>query len=382
MTSPKRSLTLLALTLIPACGDDGATGAGAGGGSSATATSGTGTPATATAAQTTGQGGSGGGAAACVPIDLGVASQATPLPMGCTGPTCASTGLVALTDLTGGDYLGVPGGLYCGANTRPAAYEAEGVALGQGIVPLSAAGTPDPSGHNALVSIGMSNTTQEFSRFITKYDMDPLKHPSLVLVDGAMGAHATPQWIDPQNDAWTNLTSRLMTRGVTDAQVVALWVKLAQQSPQTECTSAGFMEPCFPAHADKLAADIRTILGMLTARFQNLQIIYLSSRIYAGYATTQLNPEPYAYQSGFSVKKLVVEKIMGDPAAAALPYLSWGPYLWSDGTTENAEGLSWTVNELQPDGTHPAGAGQDKVADLLFEFFTTDATAAPWFVGP
>lgn len=37
----------------------------------------------------------------------------------------------------------------------------------------------------------------------------------------------------------------------------------------------------------------------------------MSSRTYGGYATTELNPEPYAYQSGFSVKWLVQDQLEG-----------------------------------------------------------------------
>jgi hypothetical protein len=32
------------------------------------------------------------------------------------------------------------------------------------------------------------------------------------------------------------------------------------------------------------------------------------------------------------------------------------------------------------DGTHPSPSGQQKVAALLWKFFTTDATAKSWFV--
>ena len=37
----------------------------------------------------------------------------------------------------------------------------------------------------------------------------------------------------------------------------------------------------------------------------------LSSRIYAGYAVTPLNPEPYAYESAFSVRGLIQQQMAG-----------------------------------------------------------------------
>src|ERR671936_402607 len=47
------------------------------------------------------------------------------------------------------------------------------------------------------------------------------------------------------------------------------------------------------------------IVAILRARYPNLKLVYVSSRTYGGYATTPLNPEPYAYDSGFAVKWLV-----------------------------------------------------------------------------
>ncbi len=73
--------------------------------------------------------------------------------------------------------------------------------------------------------------------------------------------------------------------------------------------------------------------------FQNLQIVYLSSRIYAGYATNRLNPEPYAYESAFAVRWLIRDQMKGnddlnfEPAKGTVvaPLILWGPYLWADG---------------------------------------------------
>ena len=58
-----------------------------------------------------------------------------------------------------------------------------------------------------------------------------------------------------------------------------------------------------------------------------------------------MNPEPYAYESGFSMKWLIEAQInqmetgVIDPDAGDLdydsgvaPWLAWGTYLWADGT--------------------------------------------------
>jgi hypothetical protein len=65
-------------------------------------------------------------------------------------------------------------------------------------------------------------------------------------------------------------------------------------------------------------------------RFPNLRLVYVSSRIYAGYASSDLNPELYSYQGAFAVKWLI-EKQMG-----GAPWIAWGPYLWADGAIPRA----------------------------------------------
>ena len=99
-----------------------------------------------------------------------------------------STGFMALTDLREGAYKGKQRGLYPdGANTRPLAHELAGIDLAQKVRPLNASGQLSDSGRIVFLSIGMSNTTQEFSVFKTLADADPDKNPQLVIVDGAQG---------------------------------------------------------------------------------------------------------------------------------------------------------------------------------------------------
>ena len=132
------------------------------------------------------------------------------------------------------------------------------------------------------------------------------------------------------------------------------------------------------------------VVAILKAKFPSVKLAYFTSRIYAGYATTTLNPEPYAYESAFAVRRVIERQLGGDPALnydanagpVTAPWLAWGPYLWADGLTPRSDGLTWTCSEYAADGTHPAVAAQNKVADSLLAFFRWDETTAPWYRVP
>lgn len=303
-------------------------------------------------------------------------------------PAKAETGLVPLTELEKGDYKGEGGGLYGnGQNTPPADHLKAAQAEAAKVQPLDAEGKPAADGKIALVSIGMSNTSQEFSRFKEIADADPEKSPRVVVLNGAQGGQDAAAWANPgppvqgRPDVWGVLETRLKEAGVAPAQVQVIWLKQALIQPSR------FGQ--FPDHARKLEEDVIPALNRLKAKYPNLRIAYLSSRMYAGYATTALNPEPYAYESAFAVRWLIQAQIKGDPrlnylperGEAKAPLLLWGPYFWGDGVKpRKADGLVWKREDLGPDGTHPSDSGRQKVADLLLTFFRTDPTARPWFV--
>jgi hypothetical protein len=295
---------------------------------------------------------------------------------------CAGTsaGLQPLTDPNFNLYKGYPGGLYPnGANQRPAAHQAAGLQQAARVQPLNAQGAPDAAnGKIALISIGMSNTTMEFSTFKTLADPDPAKNPKLSIVDCAVGGMTAHAILTPPTSTqyWTTVEQRLQAAGISDAQVQAVWLKEADADPTTG----------FPAYAQSVQSELQTVLQMLRSSYPNLCLVYLASRIYAGYASSPLNPEPYAYESGFTVKWLIEQQISGNPdlsyTAGKVPWLSWGPYLWADGMNPRiGDGLTWACSDFQTaDGTHPSPeGGQPKVANMLLNFFKTDTTTASWF---
>jgi hypothetical protein len=285
---------------------------------------------------------------------------------------------VPLCDMTAKDlYNGEDGGLYGGGKNEPPAAHAEAAkAEAEKIQPLDADGKPSKTGKVVLLSIGMSNTTQEFSRFMQVSGVKRGEASTFTIVDGAQGGQAAIQWDTPESRPWGEVENRLKAAGVTAKQIQFAWVKQA-------LIQQGQFGP-FPAHAKKLQDEMRKIVQIARAKFPNLRIAYLSSRIYAGYAKSNLNPEPYAYEGAFSMRWLIQDQIKGNQELAfdslKAPLLLWGPYLWGDGVNaRKCDGLVWNESDLGKDGTHPSDTGRDKVAQLLLKFFKADAYVGKWF---
>lgn len=318
-----------------------------------------------------------------------------------TGPT--TTGRVPLTALGIGTYKGFVGGLYpAGANVEPAAHAAAGQSRAQAVVPLDTSGTPSPGGRVVLLSLGMSNTTQEFCSggsttincsswsFMGQAAADAsVNHTTLAIVNGARGGQDAQAW-DAATDANydTVRLNRLGPLGLTERQVQIVWVKEADAGPQDSL-------PAAQSDAYQLESRLGNIARALGTHYPNLKIIFFSSRIYAGYATTTLNPEPFAYESGFAVKWLIQAQIeqmsnggtVTDTRTGDLNYntgavwLAWGAYLWADGTTPRlSDGLVWQSSDFVQDGTHPSQSGQQKVGTLLLTFFKNSPFTKCWFV--
>ncbi len=288
-------------------------------------------------------------------------------------PSEAAKGLVPLTELKG-KYKIWDGGLYGGgSNDVPAAQQKLASKALADIQPLDAEGKPAADGKIVLMSIGMSNTTMEFSQFVKMANADDRKAANVVVVDAAPGGKAAKQWAAADAPPWNVAAERLQNAGVTPKQVQVLWIKQANIAP-----SAGS-----EAEVKRLQDDMQAIVTLAKEKYPNARLAFLSSRIYAGYAQTQLNPEPYAYEGAFAMRGLIAKQTGGDQALAAdkSPVLLWGPYLWGAGATpRQGDGLVWKPEDLGGDGTHPSPSGAQKVAKLLLDFFTSDANARGWFL--
>jgi hypothetical protein len=298
-----------------------------------------------------------------------------------------TTPMVALTDLGTGTYQGAEGGLYPnGSNVRPAAQDSFGVSLARGIQPLDANGDPSPTGKYVLLAIGESTAQNEFDKFLPLANSDPAKNPKLVLVNGAQGGATPNDFADIDSFYWGMvLNNYIPQNGVTANQVAAIWME----------DTDGIASGTFPSDITNLQTEYETMMNNMVTLFPNLKMVYFSSRVYGGYSNgvgTPDNPEPYAYEVGFAVKGAIQDQINGNtnlndnPALGVVkaPWMSWGPYYWSNGMLGRKDGLIWDCADFAADGTHPSSTGgrpgQLKVATALLNFLKTDDTTTPWYL--
>lgn len=324
------------------------------------------------------------------------------LPLSALAANCdgTATGLVPVSELGAGLYLGqFRGGLYPnGLNVPPPFFRDAQLAAAARIRPVNVVGNPDPGGAYVLLSMGMSNATQEFCSasgaepcaahtFMGKAAVHPaVNRDALVILNGARGGQTLTTWDDPAEMNYDRVRDTVLApNGNTEAQVRAIWVKGGSGAPMISLP-----DPNADAYA--MVAQVGDVVRAAKQRYPNLEIAFLASRTYGGYASTPLNPEPYAYESGFAMKWAIeaqirqiqtgeIDPIAGDldPMTAA-PILAWGPYLWADGLTPRAgDGLTWECDDFQLDGTHPSTSGEEKVGDLLLDFYLTSPVARTWF---
>lgn len=306
--------------------------------------------------------------------------------------------LIPLTDMGPRRYKTFAGGLYPGGNQMPADHAAAGAEKAAAIQPRDTSGAPDPAGKYVLLSIGMSNTTQEFCSgggglpcdsftFMGQAALDPeVEKDELTIANGALGGRSAAFWDSPNDPDYNRVRDFVLApQGLSEAQVQIVWVKVANPGPRVSLPAAS-------SDAYTLLTQTGNIARALKVRYPNVQQVLLSTRTYGGYATTALNPEPYAYESGFAAKWAVGAQIEQmrtgeiDPRAGDLnydtvaPWIAWGAYLWARGMDPRSDGLFWVRSDFQSDGTHPSTSGRQKVGTLLLSFFKSSPQTRCWFL--
>jgi hypothetical protein len=299
-----------------------------------------------------------------------------------------------------------PGLLYNGSNSPPPDHDSVGLAAATSIQPLDQNGNPSPTGKIVMTSLGASDAEDLWcfaTTLCTSYSFTgqaaasaATNHSTLVIVDGANSGANAATWACAYGNcpAGGPITNRydyvrdsiLAPSGVTERQVQVVWLSMADLNPTYTPTL-----PSVSADAYNFEYLMGQTLRALKTRWPNVQQVFISSRIYAGYTTTDQSPEPYAYEYGFSVKWLInaqivqretgtIDPVAGDLLSAA-PWIAWGPYLWGSDSNnpQGSAALTWVpVDFVTSDGMHPSDTGSTQGANALLNFFLT-SSYSPWF---
>lgn len=333
----------------------------------------------------------------------------------------ASTPSFVATPLTqisaSATYKGFHGGLYeNGSNTPPADHASAGTSFAAAVAPRDVNGNLSPSGKFVLLSVGMSNTTNAWCigppphttplppsgcfpyTFMGQTANDAsVNHTTMAIANGAAGGQTADVWAQataclPNYSAcneYDRVRDAVLTpAGLSEKQVEVAWLSEADANPTVSL-------PASNADAYQLETYLGEDLRAMKMRYPNLLLVFVSSRSYAGYASTTLNPEPYAYESGFAVKWLIQAQVdqmrnggaVVDAKAGDLnyntgvaPWIAWAPYTWADGSTPRADGLFWLASDYYTDGTHESQAGIQKLVGLLIPFFKQSQFTSRWFL--
>jgi hypothetical protein len=314
----------------------------------------------------------------------------------------SNTAPIPLTTPGNHTYKGFSLGLYPEGNNIPEDHLERGLEASSRITPRLPDGTPSDEGIYILMSAGMSNTSQQFCNppgfdLLQCRDhsfMNLVRESGLVnrqhlrLVNGARGLHAVDDWNNPGDPIYQNIRTQILEpSGFAAAQVQAVWLKQANRASPTR--------PSLPdpnADARVLLAELGHTVRALKNNYPNLQVVFLSSRVFAGYAANPMSnsPEPYAFETGFAVKWLIeaqmkqlrtgeIDPLAGDLGPEVAPWLGWGPYLWANGSEPRHDNLSWQPHDFVNDGIHPSSTGIRKTASMLLEHLLNDPVSQYWF---
>ena len=308
-----------------------------------------------------------------------------------------------LTDMGTALYLGAfPGMLYQGSNVSPSDHAADGIGFAAKIRPLDTRGNPASAGKIVVIAIGMSNWTMAMcggqpcnsGTFVPTISAAPNFNPRVAIVDCAVSGAVTKYWTSDaaqrpySTGLYTNCRKLLAKLGYTEAQVQAILWKDVNADPTVSLDSTSVCSPASAVDVCRHEYLFGQLARYVRKRYRHLQQMFVHSRIYAGYATIKLNPEPYVYEYGFGNKWAIwaqinqmrgsgIDPTAGDLSYSAAPWIDWGPYFWASGATPRSDGLTWLPADFDGDGTHPSASGIRKVVDMMVPFYL-NSPMTPW----
>lgn len=278
------------------------------------------------------------------------------------------TDYTPITDLVNLTFSGYTGGLYPDGNDIPAAHFANGMTHATQIIPRNETGQADAHGKIGLLVLGYSTaamTGRTFSEMIRYAGVDT----ALQVIIGAQGGQDLRAMIKPETTYWDSVDAAIQNKGLTREQVQIIWMSsgdiAAYTLPFAEQTQHGI-------------DAYQQVLLRIRQLFPAVQIVFISDRPYAGFIGKNEQPgpkelaEPSGYYHSWTVKWLIEKQIqqVAGFTYAELPFIDWGPTLWTNGTLGDKRGYTWDCLDAGKGGIHATSKGRMKEAARLYNYFT------------
>ena len=190
-----------------------------------------------------------------------------------------STGLIPITDLLTGYYMGWQGGLYKGGvNVPPTSHLNKGLGLVKKLKPLDTLGNVNyADGKVVLAGFGASTVGGPFNHMILiMKDYNDL-NPCLQAVNAANGSDGVETMTIDNTDYWDYVRDfKLAEKGLTPIQVQVGWFMHGSRSDTNTAIMGNFI--------DSLDKRFIVALQAMFYYYPNLKVVFVSGFPYGGYA--------------------------------------------------------------------------------------------------
>ncbi|MFI5172033.1 MAG: hypothetical protein ACHQFW_06555 [Chitinophagales bacterium] len=286
------------------------------------------------------------------------------------GQNCAPnfTGSIPIADLGENEFNGFKGGKYPGgSNGIPGQHFQKGNELGKSVSPLNINGEIDTiNGKTGFMILGYSTAAMTGRFFKQICETHPLNKKMEIII-GAQGGKDINSMVDINSNYYITIDTILADQKLSAAQVQIIWLSTGDILTHT----LSFPEQC---HAQ--IEKYQKVLLNLQQLYPNLKLIYLSDRPYAGYIGNvgegpQELKEPTGYYSSWTIKWLIEKQIHLEKGFSytEIPFIDWGPLLWTDGSNGNKQGYTWDCTDAGKGGIHASSKGRMKEAAMCWWFY-------------
>ncbi|MFZ5424520.1 MAG: hypothetical protein ACOZAO_01850 [Patescibacteria group bacterium] len=254
-----------------------------------------------------------------------------------------------------GRKFDLEGGLYPNSQNK---YSVEHEALGL----MVANEVRENESNFGMLAIGGDSASKIFTHFIPLLATDLSVNSKLHVINGAYANSTILSWASSENTAvWDNAVKHVYDAGISPADVSILWIQMEPDPFLLQTVE-------FPKNITLYSENLSKIMSTALENFPSIELVYVTSS-YRNYSYDKnVLSEPAFFETGYGVKSFVANNLHNTS-----PWVSWGPYLWSNSS-------DWSAANLDTDCISLSNKGAAILSETLVSFFKADKVSSLWFL--